>query len=195
MPRVPTPLRGMGNGAAGQGEQAPPWTPWEEDAMQDREETYPIRTRAMGVYYRRRDGAEFTVRVGDALEARRDPTNPYDCNAIGLHAQDGERIGWVPRDLAANLAPFVDAGRLLSVRVTRVDGTDVSIDLLGGAVEAWHEEDIRKNALASQAYHVRIAAEIRAFTRKKAAARARAARRGLPDPYPEIDADSAGIPY
>ena len=116
------------------------------------EDRASIETRAMGVYYRRQDGGEFTVRNGDALEARRDPENPYDENAISLHVQDGERIGWVARYLSEGLAPLMDAGRLLSVRVRLVEDTSVWITLVGGAVDD-HQELARLAQIAAQARH------------------------------------------
>jgi hypothetical protein len=49
---------------------------------------------------------------GKPLELRRDPDNPHDPNAIAVHPADGgEQVGWVPRELAAVLAPELDAGR------------------------------------------------------------------------------------
>jgi hypothetical protein len=47
---------------------------------------------------------------GRELELRRDPDNPHDPNAIAVMAAD-QQVGWVPRELAAELAPQLDAGR------------------------------------------------------------------------------------
>ena len=48
---------------------------------------------------------------GKPLELRRDPDNPHDPNAIAVHpAGGGEQLGWVPRELAAELAAELDAG-------------------------------------------------------------------------------------
>jgi HIRAN domain len=61
-------------------------------------------------------GAGFHHAIGDAaapgrpLELRRDPANEHDPNAIEVLA-GGERIGFVPRELAEELAPELDAGR------------------------------------------------------------------------------------
>jgi HIRAN domain len=55
---------------------------------------------------------------GARLELRRDPDNPHDENAIAVHAR-GEQVGWVPRELAAELAPELDAGRSWSAAVLR----------------------------------------------------------------------------
>ncbi|MGH2848721.1 MAG: HIRAN domain-containing protein [Thermoleophilaceae bacterium] len=49
---------------------------------------------------------------GRALELRRDAANVHDANAIAVHGGGGgEQLGWVPRDLAAELAPEIDEGR------------------------------------------------------------------------------------
>jgi len=47
---------------------------------------------------------------GQPLELRRDPGNAHDPDAIAVDA-GGEQIGWVPRELAAAIAPEIDAGR------------------------------------------------------------------------------------
>ena len=57
---------------------------------------------------------------GRPLELRRDPANEHDPNAIAVHAAPGgAQLGWVPRELAAELAPELDAGRPLSAVVLR----------------------------------------------------------------------------
>jgi HIRAN domain len=55
---------------------------------------------------------------GRALALRRDADNPHDPNAIAVDA-GGEQVGWVPRELAAELAPELDAGRPWSAVVLR----------------------------------------------------------------------------
>jgi hypothetical protein len=60
------------------------------------------------------------VAPGCPLELRRDPGNPHDPNAIQVHSTDGgAQVGWVPRELAAELAPELDAGRPWSAVVLR----------------------------------------------------------------------------
>jgi HIRAN domain len=53
------------------------------------------------------------------LELRRDPGNPHDPNAIPVHLVGGEQVGWVPREVAAEIAPELDAGRAWSAVVLR----------------------------------------------------------------------------
>jgi hypothetical protein len=49
---------------------------------------------------------------GRQLALRRDPGNEHDPNAIGVFPADGgDQAGWVPRELAAEIAPDLDAGR------------------------------------------------------------------------------------
>jgi hypothetical protein len=57
------------------------------------------------------------VAPGAALELRRDPGNEHDPNAIQVVA--GEQVGWVPRELAEELAPLLDAGEPWSAVVLR----------------------------------------------------------------------------
>jgi hypothetical protein len=49
-------------------------------------------------------------KLGAALTLRRDVANEHDPNAIQVLAGD-EQVGWVPRELAAEIAPEIDAGR------------------------------------------------------------------------------------
>jgi hypothetical protein len=58
------------------------------------------------------------VRPGSPLELRRDPGNAHDPNAIAVHA-GAEQVGWVPRELAAEIAPQLDAGEPWSAVVLR----------------------------------------------------------------------------
>jgi hypothetical protein len=73
---------------------------------------------------------------GRPLALRRDAANEHDPNAIAVHAlapeaggppdadaevgpDPGEQLGWVPRELAAELAPDLDSGRAWSAVVLR----------------------------------------------------------------------------
>ena len=56
---------------------------------------------------------------GAALVLRRDPGNAHDPNAIAVLGGAGEQLGWVPRELAAELAGDLDAGRPWSAVVLR----------------------------------------------------------------------------
>jgi hypothetical protein len=56
---------------------------------------------------------------GRPLILRRDAANPYDGNAVAVETASGERLGFVPRELAAELAPQLDAGRPWSALALR----------------------------------------------------------------------------
>jgi hypothetical protein len=67
------------------------------------------------------------VAPGRPLELRRDPDNAHDPNAIAVHAAAGEQVGWVPRALASELAPELDAGgpwSAMSLRESRASPRD-----------------------------------------------------------------------
>jgi hypothetical protein len=64
---------------------------------------------------------------GRPLVLRRDPANVHDANAIAVDTAAGEQLGWVPRELAAELAPRLDAGEAWSavaLRETRASPRD-----------------------------------------------------------------------
>jgi HIRAN domain len=58
------------------------------------------------------------VAPGSRLELRRDPDNEHDANAIAVLGGDAQ-VGWVPRELAAELAPKLDAGEAWTAMVLR----------------------------------------------------------------------------
>lgn len=59
------------------------------------------------------------VSPGRALSLRRDPANPHDPNAIAVLTPAGAQAGFVPRDVAARLAPQLDAGATWSAVALR----------------------------------------------------------------------------
>jgi hypothetical protein len=64
--------------------------------------------------------ASDAVAPGTALELRRDADNPHDPNAIAVDAAGGAgQAGWVPREVAAEVAPSLDAGEPWSAVVLR----------------------------------------------------------------------------
>jgi hypothetical protein len=59
------------------------------------------------------------LRVGDALELRREPDNPHDANAVSVSWR-GRKLGYLPR--RENAAPSwgLDRGQRLSARISRL---------------------------------------------------------------------------
>jgi hypothetical protein len=56
---------------------------------------------------------------GRALVLRRDAGNEHDANAIAVETEAGEPLGFVPRELAAELAPRIDGGEPWTALVLR----------------------------------------------------------------------------
>jgi hypothetical protein len=56
---------------------------------------------------------------GQPLVLRRDAGNEHDANAIAVDLPGGEQLGFVPRELAAELAPRLDAGERWSAIALR----------------------------------------------------------------------------
>lgn len=97
-----------------------------------------IRTKIRGVTKENPDGANRQgiikqwCQSGDALYLVREPNNPVDCNAIQVRRvvcsdvpdkpRLGEQLGYLSRDLAAELAPRMDEGLVLMARIVGVTG-------------------------------------------------------------------------
>ena len=88
-------------------------------------------TKLMGTSF---DGRQDLVRglsAGDLLQLRREPRNSDDPNALAVLDSSGRRLGYLRRQIAAALAPHVDAGRRYEVRVLGVTGGDELRPTLG----------------------------------------------------------------
>src|SRR5262245_60134451 len=59
------------------------------------------------------------LRLGDALELRREPDNPHDANAVAI-AWRGHKLGYLPRRENAAAAWGLDRGQRLSARISRL---------------------------------------------------------------------------
>lgn len=59
------------------------------------------------------------VAPGAGLLLAREPSNEHDPNAIAVLLPGGEQLGWVPRAVAAELAPRLDAGERWSAAILR----------------------------------------------------------------------------
>lgn len=88
----------------------------------------PISTRVAGVTFDNRDRTPRQpfirrIRRDDRLLVRREAENPYDANAIAVfwpdNLGDEHQIGYIPRSLAAVLAPLLDDGILMTALAIR----------------------------------------------------------------------------
>lgn len=67
-----------------------------------------ITTRIVGITFEARQESAAKVKLGDLVWLVRQPSNPYDKNAIAVTRQNGESLGFVNRNLAARLSRFFD---------------------------------------------------------------------------------------
>lgn len=58
------------------------------------------------------------LKPGQQLRAEREPENQYDVNAVALYTFQ-QKLGYVPRGLAAEIAPFMDTGHTVAVSKSR----------------------------------------------------------------------------
>ncbi|MEO8520560.1 MAG: HIRAN domain-containing protein [Acidobacteriota bacterium] len=67
----------------------------------------------------RRDGCA-SLDVGEAVVLEREPDNPHDGNAILVLTQGGIELGYVPRELAKQMAPLLDGGADVEATVKKL---------------------------------------------------------------------------
>ncbi len=71
-----------------------------------------MRTFVAGVMYENRDVTAQELHLGESLTLLREPDNAHDVNAIRVQREEGQPIGFVPKEMAAWLAPFIDAHQM-----------------------------------------------------------------------------------
>jgi hypothetical protein len=70
-----------------------------------------IYTRVAGVTFDGRQSVISRLSIEEEILLKREPSNPFDHNAIRIERQNGQQIGYLNRHLAAIVAPFFDAYR------------------------------------------------------------------------------------
>ena len=71
-----------------------------------------------GVNYKKRQEAVKNLRANEHVLLRREPFNPYDKFAIRVETIEGNHIGYIPKEVAIVLSPYLDdVARLMSARV------------------------------------------------------------------------------
>lgn len=61
-----------------------------------------------------------TLAIGDALELRREPDNPYDANAVAVYDSKGLKLGFLPRRSNPPVAKLMDEGRSVTAEIVGV---------------------------------------------------------------------------
>ena len=59
---------------------------------------------------------------GQTLLLKRDFANKFDINAVGVHTQKGERIGYIKAELARDVALALDSGVEFKCVITKITG-------------------------------------------------------------------------
>ena len=67
-----------------------------------------VNSKIVGIQYYTGHASE-----GEHVSIRREPSNPYDSNAIRVDNVQRAQIGHIPRQMASKLAPYLDDGSLL----------------------------------------------------------------------------------
>ena len=96
----------------------------------------PLECRIAGLFYALGDPPAVRFSKGDQLQLRREPENQVDANAVAVYAADVTRCGYLPRAIAADLAPHLDAGLVAQAVVSDCWSTDVRIEITGASVVA-----------------------------------------------------------
>jgi len=71
--------------------------------------------------------AVLRLRRGEELVLLREPSNPHDRNAVAVHAQDGQKLGYVPRQDAPSVAKELDLELPIRATVRTAGGNNIDI--------------------------------------------------------------------
>jgi hypothetical protein len=87
----------------------------------------PFFSKLVGVTHLNEDGSPRQAiikecRSGERLRLVREPNNQYDPCAVAVHRLTGEQLGYLSRDVAAEIAPRLDRGSPVDVEVAQVTG-------------------------------------------------------------------------
>lgn len=97
-------------------------------------------SKIAGVTFDNRQYYISNLSVGDQLIVMREYNNAYDANAIALYDRAKNQLGYIRKEVAAQLAPRIDCGEKISVYVDSVTGGDdynygVNIKIVIGEVD------------------------------------------------------------
>lgn len=83
-----------------------------------------LNTKVSGVTFDGRQALVAQINTSDPCRLVPEPTNKYDPNAIGVMvAHDGQvwHIGYIPKEIAAQIAPYLE-GEALMCRIAEITG-------------------------------------------------------------------------
>lgn len=87
-------------------------------------------TKVVGVSFDGRQRLIRQTRVGESLSLVRDPNNQYDRNAIMVLNSSGNQLGFISKDVASNLASYMDSGARYTATVSAITGNNPG-DVMG----------------------------------------------------------------
>ena len=116
-------------------------------------------TKVMGVTFEGRQGTVQSLVAGQELLVVRDRTNAVDANAIALKTTAGLQVGYLRRQIAAEIAPVMDTGVVYEAFVSAVTGGDDGRSY-GANIEVRRQDAADEEAQAAQgsAERARLAA-------------------------------------
>ena len=92
-------------------------------------DSWHLSTRVAGVTFEGRQAVAARICIGDWLATVRDFENAYDANACSVWRCDergrlvpGEQVGYLPREVAATVAPMLEGGYEVYAHVADVVG-------------------------------------------------------------------------
>jgi single-stranded-DNA-specific exonuclease len=95
-----------------------------ERAYQNIAQEQCFHTKIVGVTFDDRQAVIRTLVTGQKLLVLRESSNPYDGNAVALHTESGESVGYLKALLAEKLAPLMDEQAHYEAEVQAITGTD-----------------------------------------------------------------------
>lgn len=104
----------------------------------------PIQASLAGVMYGDRSRKVLCCSLREKVWLRRQPDNLNDSNAIEIINQRGQQIGYIERQLAAKLAPYMDAGRNPIEAVITALASDVPGEKIGAKVGFYVPSELLK---------------------------------------------------
>ena len=86
------------------------------------EEVQVLYSKIFGVSFDNRQQYAAAMNPGDTVYAVREADNVFDENAIALYDADRNQLGYIGKILSATLAPQMDKGAVLNIKVEQVTG-------------------------------------------------------------------------
>lgn len=70
-----------------------------------------------GGYYNHLRATLPNLKPGITLILKREADNPHDVNAVAVHAPDGAKLGYIPREANYPIAVLLDAGQIIRAEI------------------------------------------------------------------------------